>query len=519
MASAKKELLSTAANIRAKIRALAKERDALIPGYKKACAPMKTAIKDYKGALGAYNKKSTPKNEAKLNKATDTLWAEYQNYSAVYGEIVSIFDDVMAGYERLIEVCESISSRELAKAEKERKNFISAHEKAMKKASGNIVLPDILSPTESEDVFAQGFVDDEYITEEPAPEEQPAPVSEPRVATAPTAGVTSVSVAPVTIDITPYVERAITATMEKLVAGMERRIESYINGLEIPAPTVQAAPVAIPGAEGISPELTEGVATTAKANNELLSHLLDEEKHIFDKLRSMCESSQELVGGITGISAKYLELAELQRQATEYQKQITDMQRHTMREQQGVQVNQKLVNQEQIEISSEQTLVQERQKAVTEKQRSISESQKAIEETQRAVIETQAALEEAMKAVMQAQKEIIATQQQIIAGNAKNQEAQKLMLEKQGEITAAQKEALAAQRQLSREQKAVTDKAKAAKDGKPQEKKPAAAPVNNEPDIAERVEGPVVTAKDAPAPDVSALSLQDEFDTGEGTNE
>ncbi len=518
MASAKKELLSTAANIRAKIRALAKERDALIPGYKKACAPMKTAIKDYKGALGAFNKKNTPKTEAKLNKATDTLWAEYQNYSAVYNEIVAIFDDVMAGYERLIEVCESISARELAKAEKERKNFISAHDKAMKKASGNIVLPDILSPAENEDVFAQDFVDDEYITEEPAPEEQPAPAAEPRVATAPVAGVTSVSVAPVTIDITPYVERAITATMDKLVAGMERRIESYVRGLEIPVPAASAA--AIPASEGISPELAEGVATTAKANNELLSHLLDEEKHIFDKLRAMCESTEELIGGITGISARYLELAELQRQATEYQKQITDMQRHTMREQQGVQVNQKLVNQEQIEISSEQTLVQERQKAVTEKQRSITESQKAIEETQRAVIETQAALEEAMKAVMQAQKEIIATQQQIIAGNAKNQEAQKLMLEKQGEITAAQKEALAAQRQLSREQKTVTDKAKATKDGKPQQKKPVAdAPGDNESDTAERVEGPVVTAKDAPAPDVSALSAQDEFGSGEGTDE
>ena len=500
--TSKKELTRTAKAIRTGIVALVKELNTLFAPYKSECDKLRTVTKKYVTAAAAYAKKSNSKNLAKLNTATEELNAAYVQYRRALETLKNKEGEVLYQYARLIEVAENISARELAKAntEKEKHEALFASKKL--KADKNIAaeIPPFLAEMDDELVMVAESDDEAEVETEAEAEAEPAvesvdeaePVAEESVAEpeavaeaepeapavtedAPGARVASVNIAPVTIDVSSIVERAITATMEKFSQGIERRIRAYVDSIVIPQPEVRSAePVVTEG----SSEAYEAIKNTASANTELEEHLLEEEKHIFEKLKTLCASVQELLDGMVATSEAYLNISSKQQQTAELQRQVNDMQRHTMREQQGVQVHQRLINKEQIELNAEQTVITDRQKAAVDKQKQLTEAQTAMEETQRTVIETQAALEEAMKAVMQSQKEIISTQQSIIHGNAKNQEAQRALIERQAEITAAQKEALASQRQLLREQKSVTDRSRELAEGK---KAKPSTPVDAEP--------------------------------------
>lgn len=472
----KKELIRSAKELRGTISGLSKELDALLKPLKSLCNELEDAIERYNSANAAFEKKGSDKNATKLQRAKDSLTAAWGAYSEAYAAIDGKYQEIMLQYARLAEICEGISDKEAGKVSKERDGFIASYTSRIQKSRGNLldVVPEFLIPAPAEEVATEAKALEESEVAEDTEVVMEEPVAE---ASRPSgnATVASVSIAPVTIDISTYVERAISATMNRLTAGMERKIAAYVESLvipkpEIPAPVIAATPVA--PVEATDGAVAEGLVTTAKANNELLTHLLEEETHVYEKLRGMIANVQGLVDGITEMSASYMALAEKQRDAVEVQKQINDMQRHTAREQQGVQVNQKMIAEEQIAVFADQTSLTEGQKALIDKQKSLAEGQKAMAETQKTVLETYATLEAAMKAVMQAQKEIIATQQAIITGNAKNQEAQRLILEKQAEINAAQKEALAASKQLLRDQKGVADKA-SGRTAKP--KKPAAS--------------------------------------------
>ncbi len=520
----KKELSRSLKELRADIYKLVKELDVLLKPHKTSCDFLRTALKEYNAAKAAFEKKDTPKTSARLEKATTELKTAYGTYLDSLKALNDHNYAIILKYTRLAEVAEAVSDREASKVRSELDTYKEEYEVRVSKVERGVAdnLPDVLTaPAKTEEPDATEGADEKAAevaeTEEESSDEKPAePVSEPTptpVRPSASATVASVNVAPVTIDISAYVERAISATMERLSVGMERRIDAYLASLVIPAPELPAAPAAptvtpvatAPEGGAVDSSAMDAVATTARANNELMTHLLEEQTHIYEKLRTMITNVQGLVDGMTDLSAAYLSLAEKERDAIEIQKQVNDMQRHIAREQQGVQVNQKMISEEQIAISAEQTLLADRQKATMDRQASLLEGQKAMEETQKALVETHVALEEAMRAVMQAQKDIIATQQAIINGNAKNVDAQRAIIEKQAEITAAQKEALAAHKQLLREQKAHNDKL-AAKPAKP--KKPAPTDPDEPPTA---VEGPVVTEKAAPAPDASLLSADEEF--------
>ena len=527
-----KEIKATMKETRAQIATLVKGLEPLFKALKLSLDNLNAMLKAYNSAKAAVDKKANPKTTAKLESAKDSLTAAYNTYSTDLSALLATESVVLEKYTTLIDAADALGARDKAKAEAERDAFVDAFDPRLAKLKAGVKgdIPEFL--TEAPAPAAEHVEEKPEETVEEKPEE---PVAEPVRPTA-SATVTSVNVAPVTIDISSYVERAISATMDRLAAGMEKKIDAYLASLEIPAPVIPA-PVVTPAetvapapaatapaatADAVDPARAEAFITTAKANNELINHLCEEQTHIYEKLRTTITDVQNLIEGMTDLSAAYLILADRERETIEVQKQVNDMQRHIAREQQGVQVNQKLISEEQIAISAEQAVILDRQKGIAEKQASLAESQKAMEETQKALLETHMALEEAMRAVMLAQKEIIATQQAIINGNAKNQDATKTLIEKQAEITAMQKDALAAHKQLLREQKAHNEKVapKTPKAKKPAEESPAeaapveAAPAPVEEPVAEETvtspDGAVVSEKAASAPDVSSLSAEDE---------
>lgn len=453
----KKEITGAIKDIRADITTLVKGLDPLLKPHKISCDLLRASVKEYNAAKAAFAKKESAKNSARLEKATTELRAAYGTYLDTQSAVNDQNEAILVKYSRLLELAEAVSDREEKRAIRERDRYKEEFEIRLAKVERGVLenLPDVLLPHD-----------------DPAPkEEESAAATEDAVESVsgpavtpirPAAGATvaSVNVAPITIDISTYVERAICATMERLALGMEKKIDAYVASLEIPKPELSPAPtpVVTPASDTVDYVTTEALATTARANNELMTHLLEEQTHVYEKLRTMITNVQGLVDGMTEISSSYLSLSEKQRDTIEIQKSVNDMQRHTAREQQGVKVNQKMISEEQIAISAEQALLADRQKATMDRQKALIESQKAMEETQKALVETYRTLEEAMKSVVASQKEIIQAQQSIINGNAKNIESQKAIFEKQSEIAAAQKEALLASKQLLREQRAHNEK-------------------------------------------------------------
>ncbi len=281
---------------------------------------------------------------------------------------------------------------------------------------------------------------------------QPAYVQPPY----PGYGYEAPKVAPVSIDVSAIVEKAIAATMNKFSEALDKRIATYMENYELNLPAQSGK--------------TYGAGEIAAVE----ATILEDEQFLLDKLTAMMESIKALTAQVAELSAAYAEIASKSADANELQKQTNDMQRRTLREQQGIQVSQRVISQDQISVAQNQTALAEQQKVVQERQQAITEAQAAMEETQRVVAENQATLEESMKTVMQSQKDIIAAQQALMAGNTKNAEAQAEMAARQAETLALQKEALTSQKQVLRDQKSTLDKQKDVALASPKKKAPKA---------------------------------------------
>ena len=262
-------------------------------------------------------------------------------------------------------------------------------------------------------------------------------------------------IAPVSIDVSPMIEKAIEATMEKFALAFDKKLENFMAEHEVNLPVGGAKSGATYGSGEIA--ALEGL-------------ILDDEQALIDKLTAMIENLKVLANGMAELSAVCAELFDRQNNVNEMQKQTNDMQRQTLRDQKGIQVGQRVIAQDQVAVAQDQVALQEQQKAVADNQKALSEAQQAMEETQRLVAENQATIEEAMKNAMQVQKDMITAQQNIIAGNAKNVDAQNDLVEKQNATLALQKEALVAQRQMLRDQKAVVDKQKSLAESAPKKR-------------------------------------------------
>ena len=328
-------------------------------------------------------------------------------------------------------------------------------------------------------------------------------------------------VAPVSIDVSAIVEKAIAATMQKFSEALDKRIETYMENydLNIPAPQAATAPASVlaktQGAEEIA--VLEGT-------------ILEDEQFLIDKLTSMVESIKTLTAQVAELSAAYAEIASKSADANELQKQTNDMQRRTLREQQGIQVSQRVVAQDQMVVAQAQNALAEQQKAVQDTQQALNDAQNAVNEAQNALVDNQVALEENVKSVMQAQKDIIAAQQALVNGNNKNAEAQAELANRQAEALALQKEALASQKQLLREQKSALEKQRDLAASSPKKKTakatvaetlpqaPEAAPEEVVAPVAEEVIAPVAEEVAEEAAEAVVAEVAEEV-VAEATNE
>lgn len=265
-----------------------------------------------------------------------------------------------------------------------------------------------------------------------------------------------VRVAPVTVDVSKAVDKAVEAAMEKFRAAFDSKIEEYMSNVASPLFANMAAQI------GQVAAVSKPVDTEAFDHAYQLSNKIsDDERFLIDKLTAMLESIKTLNDEMMAMTEALFAVSERQKEIAELQQQTNDLQRYTMREQEGVQVNQKVISTDQVTVIEAQTLIGEQQKTINEQQQAVVDSQKVMLVEQKMVIDAQATLDEAMKAVVDEQQNLINGQQEILKDNARNIDLQNEISAIQAEITAAQKEAYATQKQLIREQKAINDKQRA----------------------------------------------------------
>ena len=426
--------------------------------YKSVAKDIKKAKKKVEAAERAYEKKSSGKNANKLEDAKEELSAAISVFKESEAQIKTLIDAVQGDYAEIADLYNG------KKADKVMDGF----EKYSGQVSARMI--EIQSFAESDEYLETNVEDIEPM---PVPE---IPVSAPAAApttapeqpaaqpAAPAYGAPGYqyppyipvmpmpgyypqqnaepNIAPVSIDVSPIIEKALEATMDKFVAALDKKIDERLDGRQINLPAGSGA--------------TYGSGEIAS----LEGLILNDEQAIIDKLTDMIENLKTLSAAMNELGTLCADIAVKQSTANEMQKQTNDMQRQTLREQKGIQVGQRVVGQDQAAITVEQASLQEQQKATLETQKTLVDGQKALEETARLVAENQAAIDAAMKSAVAAQKEIITAQQAINAGNAKTLDVQSDVAEKQNATLVLQKEALAAQRQLLRDQKAALEKQK-----------------------------------------------------------
>jgi len=454
----KKQAKKIIADRRADIKQYKSSLEKLLKAYKTANLEYLNASKVYTKADTAFAKKQDAKRENQRDEALSVLKERLDSSKQLRSEIADTLAKILDATKEIAECLGGSDSKpgmkeiELySKYEAQIEKSVEACEKCL---AGAVPMSDFAEPEEVEAEEAE--VEEEIIEEEEAeeaPKEEvkndvPEIVEGKRVTT--TAQVTSVSVAPVTIDVTPIVENAIRATMQRLEAGFEMKIKSYLDNLVIPTPEIK--PVAVTEEVKVATVSSE-LAKTVSANSELEAHILEEQTALYERLSTMCTSIQTLTEKIVELSTTYMALTSKHKDITELQKQVNDMQRQTQRDQQGVQVAQKVINNDQVEVVAAQALIKEQQEKLVTEQKELTEKQAEIIRMQDAVVAAEKELEVQMKA-------LLSTSQTIVQGAVRIEEAQKSIAERQAEVAQSQKETLTAQKQVQKEQRSVAEKQK-----------------------------------------------------------
>ena len=434
--------------------------------FKSIAKDIKKAKKRVEQAQAAYDKRESVKTASKLEDARDELAATLGSFEESEGQIKLLLDTIQLDYSNIAALYNGRKSdRIMDEFEKYNKSVltriidIQAYtetdgylESEVEEEENNMAIPEIPvangTPTQqaAPQQAAPTYAAPAYQYPQYIPVPMPMPYGYPPQQQAPEAQNTTPNIAPVSIDVSPMLEKALEATMQKFVAAFDKRIEKFVNEHPVNVPVTSVGG----GASYASGEIAA-----------LEGAVLEDEQALLDKLAAMTETLKALSASMDQLSTLCAEIAVKQNTANEMQKATNDMQRQTLREQKGVQVGQRVINQDQAVVTQEQIDLQGQQKLLLESQQAIVEGQQAMEEAQRLVAENQAAIDSALRAAVAAQKEVINAQQVINAGNAKTLDAQNDLAEKQSATLALQKEALAAQRQMFRDQKSMIEKQKA----------------------------------------------------------
>lgn len=435
--------------------------------YKMSLDQLRNAIKKYNNAAALYAKKPVDQNEYNLLAATDELRSANGTSIALRQRVVSMLDTVTESAAGIAEII-GAETRQGQDFVKSYANYRAGIERRITALEGNIdtLRPEVLNEAPEGEITTGSDEAEEEIT-------YTAP------GTAPRAAVTSVNVAPINIDVTPIVERAISAAIDQLSTTLEAKIADYVEKLNIPAPTVTpaAAPVVFP----VATPVAQGGAT---ALGELEGAILEDEKALYEQLKTMYEGIGTMVDGVVEIVATYKTLTAKLREVADMQKQVNELQRVTMRDQQGIQANQKVINNDQLELNASQRLLSEQQAKVSETVRSLGEAQDAALVLETNMLEKQANINSAIEAIVAKQDSITVTAQKLAV-------TQDSIVAKQTAIAESQKETQELQKKLQKEQKTISQR-QPTSEGKPERKtkkkksdKAAEAPVEASTDPTE----------------------------------
>ncbi len=403
--------------------------------FRTISALVATAHRAYSDAGLQNEKKPSVKNEKKLARAYESYTYATDTYKKASAKLSGTQNLIEREYGKLIELSRMQGNFKAAdRTGAEYEEYRESYARQLAKNDKSEGLYEIVKSQEAAEA-------EEPIDVAPTAE-LPAPTAEPLMPKSVTPTMTSVNVAPVTIDVTPIVERAISSAIEKLNEGLSRKLDAYINNLSIPAVEAPTAPVA-----NANTQLDAGV----------LENVIAEECGVVEKMKSLCESISALIVELGALSAECKTIADKQKELGELQKQINDIQRHNVREQQGVQVNQRLVSEEQIELIAAQTLVAESQKELAQRQNAVAQAQKAAQEAEGQIAD-------AISAVADTNAKILEKHQQLAASAEKQNAVLGELSERSRELLAEQRGALSASKKLIKEQQQLKTRA-------PQQKK------------------------------------------------
>ena len=229
--------------------------------YKSVARDIKKAKKQVEAAEAAYAKRESDKNAARLEQANDELTACIGSFRESDAQIKQILEAVHSDYSQM---ADQYGGR---KADK----IMDAFEKYNSAVLSRMI--DIQSETETDGYFESDTEEDETMaipeipvangTPNPAAAPQQAPAAAPAYAPgayqypqyipvpmpmpsygyAPQQQQEQPSIAPVSIDVSPMLEKALEATLEKFVAAFDKKIEKFVDEhpVDIPVSGVAVA--------------------------------------------------------------------------------------------------------------------------------------------------------------------------------------------------------------------------------------------------------------------------------------
>jgi hypothetical protein len=429
--------LESCAVIEKRIAAAKSDLEFTVIKYNNGAKELKAANDLKSKCAKRYGVKQNAKNKIALDNAAAAFDASYYYMLDTLAEIERLSKVISADNEKIISQIEVLKGSKAARKE-EKKLSAALYAITVKTAKGDDYLADAgIKLTSADKKKAEKPL--ERTAEESVSMQQssePVRYYDPYVRP-------SVNIAPVNLNISSAVEKAVNQAISKLSASLDRKIEEFFGSYELPA---------------IQPAVKTESSAYSSPEAALEENIANDERTLIEKLAVLTQSVKELYASLAQITDAYTEMDKKIKEAVELQKQTNDMQRHTLREQQGVQVNQRVINRDQLSISEEQAAIADAQNGIMEDQKRLSSAQAAIAENQRAVVETQNSLGEAMNIVIGEQKKLISAQQAIAAENEKQLDVQTVISEKQTEISELQKQMLSSQKNALKDQRSISER-------------------------------------------------------------
>lgn len=317
--------------------------------YKNASDILRSAIRKYQAAELRYVRKDSARAALRKEDAASVLKSAYIGYRQMRDRIDKGLSAVLSEYAALEELCRLNKDRELPRVQREiaelKKDYtigLTRLDKGVLSELPAFVVQELggVADRAADSAVQGGGTDIATPTggEDSAPLAQTAAAKRVLKPTGHYVGMTSVNIAPITLDVSDIVEQAIAAAIGKLSKSLDKKLEEYLSGVELPIPERD------PQSPSDGPTQTDVAAVPTL---ESLQELSQRVENANEALRALTAELDGIYAAYTEAGRNFRELAEGEREILESAKELARMQREIMRLQQGVRVGQRILNDEQ----------------------------------------------------------------------------------------------------------------------------------------------------------------------------